>query len=78
MNNLEDKSVLSLYRSLSVITRYSHLFRKNNGMKKFKIILYNNNNNSSNNDGKHSRDSLQKTAILGTSHIEQKVLQCEA
>jgi hypothetical protein len=23
-------------------------------------------------------DSLQKTAILGTSHITQKVLQCEA
>jgi len=28
--------------------------------------------------GKHSIDSLQKTAILGTSHITQKVLQCEA
>jgi hypothetical protein len=28
--------------------------------------------------GKHSIDSLQKTAILGTSHIKQKVLQCEA
>ena len=28
--------------------------------------------------GKHSTDSLQKTAILGTSHIIQKVLQCEA
>jgi hypothetical protein len=28
--------------------------------------------------GKHSIDSLQKTAILGTSHIIQKVLQCEA
>ena len=27
---------------------------------------------------KHSRDSLQKTAILGTSHIIGKVLQCEA
>jgi len=27
---------------------------------------------------KHSIDSLQKTAILGTSHIIQKVLQCEA
>jgi len=27
--------------------------------------------------GKHSIDSLQKTAILG-SHIIQKVLQCEA
>ena len=26
--------------------------------------------------GKHSIDSLQKTAILGTSHIIQKVLQC--
>jgi hypothetical protein len=25
--------------------------------------------------GKHSIDSLQKTAILGTSHIIQKVLQ---
>ena len=28
--------------------------------------------------GKHSIDSLQKTAILVTSHILRKVLQCEA
>jgi hypothetical protein len=28
--------------------------------------------------GKHLIDSLQKTAILGTSHIILKVLQCEA
>ena len=28
--------------------------------------------------GKHSIDSLQKTAILGTSHIIWKVLQCES
>ena len=28
--------------------------------------------------GKHSIDSLQKTAILRTSHITWKVLQCEA
>jgi hypothetical protein len=28
--------------------------------------------------GKHSKESLQKTAILGTSHIIRKVLQCEA
>ena len=28
--------------------------------------------------GRHSIDSLQKTAILGTSHIIRKVLQCEA
>jgi hypothetical protein len=27
--------------------------------------------------GIHSIDSLQRTAILGTSHIIQKVLQCE-
>ena len=27
--------------------------------------------------GKHSTDSLQKTAILGTSHIIRKVLQCK-
>jgi hypothetical protein len=27
---------------------------------------------------KHSIDSLQKVAILGTSHIIRKVLQCEA
>jgi len=27
---------------------------------------------------KHSMDSLQKTAILGTAHIIRKVLQCEA
>jgi hypothetical protein len=28
--------------------------------------------------GKHSIDSLEKRAILGTSHIIWKVLQCEA
>ena len=28
--------------------------------------------------GKHSIDSLQKTAILGTSHTIREVLQCEA
>ena len=28
--------------------------------------------------GKNSIDSLQKTAVLGTSHIIRKVLQCEA
>jgi len=28
--------------------------------------------------GKHSIDSLQKTAILGTAQIIRKVLQCEA
>jgi hypothetical protein len=28
--------------------------------------------------GRHSIVSLQKTAILGTSHIIQKVMQCEA
>jgi len=28
--------------------------------------------------GKHSIDSLQKTAIVGTSHVVRKVLQCEA
>ena len=28
--------------------------------------------------GKHSIDSPQKTAILATSHIIRKVLQCEA
>jgi len=28
--------------------------------------------------GKHSIDSVQKTAILGTSHIIRKILQCEA
>jgi hypothetical protein len=28
--------------------------------------------------GKHSIDSLQKTAIIGISHIIRKVLQCEA
>jgi len=27
--------------------------------------------------GKHSIDSLQKTAVLGTAHIIWKVLQCE-
>jgi hypothetical protein len=28
--------------------------------------------------GKHSIDALEKTAILGTSHIIRKALQCEA
>ena len=28
--------------------------------------------------GKHSIDSLQKTAVLGTAHTIRKVLQCEA
>ena len=28
--------------------------------------------------GRHSIDSLQKTAIFGTSHTIRKVLQCEA
>jgi len=28
--------------------------------------------------GNNSIDSLQKTAILGTSHVIRKVLQCEA
>jgi hypothetical protein len=28
--------------------------------------------------GKHSIDSLQKTAILETAHIIRKALQCEA
>jgi hypothetical protein len=28
--------------------------------------------------GKHSIDSIQKTTIIGTSHIVRKVLQCEA
>jgi predicted Ser/Thr protein kinase len=28
--------------------------------------------------GKHSIDSLQKAAVLGTSHIIRKALQCEA
>jgi hypothetical protein len=28
--------------------------------------------------GKHSIDSLQKTALLGTSHIIREALQCEA
>ena len=37
-----------------------------------------NNNNNKDIPGKHSIDSLQKTAILGISHIIRKVLQCEA
>jgi hypothetical protein len=46
----------------------------------------NNNNNNRNNSlgknleaiqGKHLINSLQQTAILGTSHIIRKVLQCE-
>jgi len=47
------------------------------------IAVYNNNNEKLKENletvrGKHSMDSLQKTAILGTSHIIRKVLQCEA
>jgi hypothetical protein len=34
--------------------------------------------NLENIQGKHSIDSLQKTAIFGTSHKIRKVLQCEA
>ena len=33
--------------------------------------------NLENIEGKHSINSLQKTAILGTSHTIRKVLQCE-
>jgi hypothetical protein len=40
----------------------------------FELVQYNNNNNNN----KHSIDSLQKTAILGTAHIIRKALQCEA
>jgi hypothetical protein len=51
-------------------------------MGKFLFPPNNNNNNNNNNveavPGKLSIDSLQKTAILGTSHIIRKVLQCEA
>jgi hypothetical protein len=28
--------------------------------------------------GKHSIDSVQKTAVLGTAHLIRKVQQCEA
>ena len=27
--------------------------------------------------GKHSIDSQQKTAVLGTAHIRRKIMQCE-
>jgi hypothetical protein len=64
-----------------------------NTLQKFDDDDDNNNNNNNNSHwnsneklkknleavpGKHSIDSLQKTAILGTSHIIWKVLQCEA
>jgi hypothetical protein len=42
------------------------------------IVMKSLRNNSEDIPGTHSRDSLQKTAILGTSHIIRKVLQCEA
>ena len=42
------------------------------------IVTRNLRNNLEAVPGKHSIDSLQKTAILGTSHILRKVLQCEA
>jgi hypothetical protein len=54
--------------SLTTITRH----------KTFQLTNNNNNNNLETIPGKHSIDSLQKTAILGTSHIIRKVLQCEA
>ena len=41
------------------------------------IVTRNLRKNSETVPGKHSIDSIQKTAILGTSHIIQKVLQCE-
>ena len=51
------------------------------------IIVYDftgNNRNHRNSDksleaipGKHAIDSLQKTAVLGTSHVIQKILQSE-
>jgi hypothetical protein len=37
------------------------------GLKKYLVTI----------PGKHSIDSLQKTAVLGTSHIIMKVLQSE-
>jgi len=42
------------------------------------IVIRNLKKNLETTPGKHSIDSLQKTAILGTSHIIRKVLQCEA
>ena len=59
------------------------------GILKLQLGIVNNNNNNNGITtnikknleavpGKHSIDSLQKTAILGTSHIIRKVLQCEA
>jgi len=60
------------------------------GILELQLGIVNNNNNNNNGittnikknleavPGKHSIDSLQKTAILGTSHIIRKVLQCEA
>ena len=40
--------------------------------------INNNNNNNNNNNIKHSIDSLQKAAVLGTSQIIRKVQHCEA
>jgi len=63
------------------------------GIFELQLGIVNNDNNNNNNNGittkylkknletlpgKHSIDSLQKTAILGTAHILRKVLQCEA
>jgi len=56
--------------SLTTITRHKTFQLTNNDN--------NNNNNLETIPGKHAIDSLQKTAILGTSHIIRKVLQCEA
>jgi hypothetical protein len=56
-------------------------------LKFYTVNRHNNNNNKVTRSlkknleavpGKHSIDSLQKTAILGTSHIIRKVLQCDA
>jgi hypothetical protein len=51
-----------------------HFTGSNSGQRKRKYL----GKNLENLSGKHSIDSLQKTAILGTSHIIREVLQCEA
>jgi hypothetical protein len=60
-----ENEVLSLRNK--PLSTYNHGLNCNN----------NNNNNNNNKAGKYSIDALQKAVLLGTSHIIQKVLQCE-
>jgi hypothetical protein len=65
-------------RNISVDTLYKGDTEDNNNNKKKKKKKRSLKKNLEVLPGKHSIDLLQKTAIIGTSHIIRKVLQCEA